>query len=396
MGNKLLGSLKVLLLFLVLHFAPSALGTGWAAWPEFTVGPPEDYGAFFSVSKNPQNIIIGWTRYDRYEAPDKLGLLMRKVDFRQRGADGEWDLPPKAYVDDVVSYEIKVYEYENRKISRIIRYSDPGINQIPLIDDTVKEYEEHFYDQLGDLILKKKLDPAGELIEYSKIGYNPEALEITYVKYIGKGPDDSWFAGDDDTVGKYQVLSFSDDFKLLGWVEYVGSGPNGTWFDHDDVKKETVVYTYEADCIVEHWTYELSGDKQVTTFYLDADKRCTRIVQELNGTTRGYVDFLYDSRGRITDALSYYGPGSDSIWFTPDDYEICFTRTFYYKVYADLDGDGENTLKDVILALQMLSGVVGPTDLRPDYATAGTDVNNDGRIGFHELLYSLQVLLKTR
>lgn len=130
-------------------------------------------------------------------------------------------------------------------------------------------------------------DPAGELIEYNKIAYNPGALQITYVKYIGKGPDDSWFVGDDDIIGKYQVLSFSDDFKLLGWTEYIGAGPNDIWFDDDDIKKDTVIYSYKTDRIEEHWTDELIGEKQLTTFYLDADNRYTRIVQELNDTTVG-------------------------------------------------------------------------------------------------------------
>ncbi|MDM8522837.1 C13 family peptidase [Desulfococcaceae bacterium HSG8] len=52
---------------------------------------------------------------------------------------------------------------------------------------------------------------------------------------------------------------------------------------------------------------------------------------------------------------------------------------------GDLDGDGETGMKDLVTALQVLSGAPGV--IWYDYASAGTDVNGDNRVGTEEVFF---------
>lgn len=56
---------------------------------------------------------------------------------------------------------------------------------------------------------------------------------------------------------------------------------------------------------------------------------------------------------------------------------------------GDTNGDGNVDLADVILALQVISGM-NSTGVRSDYASSGADVNGDGKIGIEEAIYILQ------
>lgn len=56
---------------------------------------------------------------------------------------------------------------------------------------------------------------------------------------------------------------------------------------------------------------------------------------------------------------------------------------------GDINGGGVN-LDDAITALQVLSGVNGSGQIRPDYVTSGADVNGDSRVGLEEAIYILQ------
>lgn len=56
---------------------------------------------------------------------------------------------------------------------------------------------------------------------------------------------------------------------------------------------------------------------------------------------------------------------------------------------GDINGDHTVDLKDAILAMQALTGVV-PAEILPDYAASGVDVNGDNRIGLTEAIYILQ------
>jgi len=48
-------------------------------------------------------------------------------------------------------------------------------------------------------------------------------------------------------------------------------------------------------------------------------------------------------------------------------------------------------LTDIILALQVLAGGT-PAGIRPDYASSGTDVNGDNKVGIEEVGYILQTI----
>lgn len=52
-------------------------------------------------------------------------------------------------------------------------------------------------------------------------------------------------------------------------------------------------------------------------------------------------------------------------------------------------------LTDAILALQVISGM-NPIGVRSDYASSGADVNEDGKIGLEEVIYTLQVVSELR
>jgi len=55
---------------------------------------------------------------------------------------------------------------------------------------------------------------------------------------------------------------------------------------------------------------------------------------------------------------------------------------------GDINGDGMVDLADAVLALKVMAGI--NATIRPIYPASGTDVNGDGKVGQHELLYILQ------
>jgi peptidyl-prolyl cis-trans isomerase A (cyclophilin A) len=69
-----------------------------------------------------------------------------------------------------------------------------------------------------------------------------------------------------------------------------------------------------------------------------------------------------------------------------------FVEDFFTVVIGgDLDGDGEVSLADAILALSVQTGM-HPAGLRPDYSSSGADINEDDRIGTEEALFVLSVV----
>jgi hypothetical protein len=62
---------------------------------------------------------------------------------------------------------------------------------------------------------------------------------------------------------------------------------------------------------------------------------------------------------------------------------------------GDINGDGRTDLADAMLALQIMAGL-NPDGIDPDYASSGADVNGDGKVGWEELVYILQVVLEER
>ena len=69
-----------------------------------------------------------------------------------------------------------------------------------------------------------------------------------------------------------------------------------------------------------------------------------------------------------------------------------FTRKL---LKGDLNNDGAVNLADAILALKAIGGL-NPVGMRFDYATFGTDVNGDKKIGLAEVIYILQKVAGVR
>ena len=62
---------------------------------------------------------------------------------------------------------------------------------------------------------------------------------------------------------------------------------------------------------------------------------------------------------------------------------------------GDINGDGFLSQADVDIALQVLAGK-NPDGIRSDYASSGADVNDDGRIGMHEVIYVKEKISSVR
>lgn len=62
---------------------------------------------------------------------------------------------------------------------------------------------------------------------------------------------------------------------------------------------------------------------------------------------------------------------------------------------GDISGDTKVDMTDAVLALQVMVGMK-PEGVRANYAVSGMDVNDDAKIGLHELLYILQTVAGLR
>jgi hypothetical protein len=82
--------------------------------------------------------------------------------------------------------------------------------------------------------------------------------------------------------------------------------------------------------------------------------------------------------------------GTATITVTVSDGQASASDSFVLTVTAkalpgDLNGDNSVDQVDLSLALKVLAGI--SADIRDDYVTCGADVNGDGRIGMHEVIY---------
>ncbi len=61
-----------------------------------------------------------------------------------------------------------------------------------------------------------------------------------------------------------------------------------------------------------------------------------------------------------------------------------------YAVAGDLDADGQATVADAVLALQVLAGIDTGSGLRPDFDGSDADVDGDGKVAFPDIIHLLQ------
>jgi hypothetical protein len=109
------------------------------------------------------------------------------------------------------------------------------------------------------------------------------------------------------------------------------------------------------------------------------------IYYTTNGTNPTVSSSVYSSPIPIaaTTNLKFFAKD------TAGNSEVVKTQTYTIVIPGDLNGDGEVTMTDAILALQVIAGMQ-PNGLRSNYTTSGADVNGDAKLGMEELLFILQ------
>ncbi|MDP2647072.1 MAG: Ig-like domain-containing protein [Desulfobacterales bacterium] len=100
-----------------------------------------------------------------------------------------------------------------------------------------------------------------------------------------------------------------------------------------------------------------------------------------NSSYKGIYDkFGVDGRYILT----VYAKDDDGLLSEPMQ-----VRVYKNVVLGDLDGDKNVNLADLILALQVLSGL-NPAGLRTNYVASGVDVDGNDEVGMAEMLYIMQ------
>ena len=102
----------------------------------------------------------------------------------------------------------------------------------------------------------------------------------------------------------------------------------------------------------------------------------------------GNVAYSIVTAAATSTDSNYNGLNADDVSVTNNDNDTAG------KV-GDINGDGAVDLRDAVVALQTLSGVI-PAGIRNDYASSGADVNGDGKIGMVEVIFILQSLVGLR
>ncbi len=73
----------------------------------------------------------------------------------------------------------------------------------------------------------------------------------------------------------------------------------------------------------------------------------------------------------------------------PDKRGSIWLLTVEPALPGDINGDGNVDMADALLAAKALAGIT-PDGVRSDYLISGADVNGDGKIGLHEMIYILK------
>lgn len=102
----------------------------------------------------------------------------------------------------------------------------------------------------------------------------------------------------------------------------------------------------------------------------------------------------YDGKGIILvedmkNTTQYEVAGGDSIQLFTIEFRMDAENS---DIKTDMDGSNAVDLKDVIVALRVLSCMNVSADLRWDYVDADIDINGDAQVGLEELINSLQTI----
>jgi VCBS repeat-containing protein len=118
----------------------------------------------------------------------------------------------------------------------------------------------------------------------------------------------------------------------------------------------------------------------------DSNEASVLVKIDLTGDTDsdGLLDWEEAEAGTLVDNPDTDG---DGILDGDDPYPL--------YVMADFDGDGNLTLADLVMGLQILSGCA-PSGVQAQYNGPGNDVDGDGLIGQEDIIFLLQTLAGSR
>lgn len=213
----------------------------------------------------------------------------------------------------------------------------------------------------------------------------------TYIWNRQEAPDDNyeekrWIAKNNYDVLFYQIWGNEgtiDPAILLnspGVINKLKSVVGDTWIQEFDFGSTHVKSTHYIESIDETITVPAG------TF-----TNCVRI-RELNETTQNSTtEYEYEKHWFAPNIgpIIYrdYTNNWQSVRFSQE--LISFSITIR-GLPGDVNGDGKTELTDAIIGLKGLSGAEISSDIRPNYASSGADVNGDSRVGMEEVVYVMQ------
>ncbi|MDX1810343.1 MAG: hypothetical protein R3240_00225 [Gammaproteobacteria bacterium] len=277
--------------------------------------------------------------------------LTRVTWYSAPGPDGLWQT-----ADDVVG---SYHDHASPEPGVLYTlYRGPGADQTWFTtDDEILYYHKLFSDANGAVIGIATYTLAGDdgiwFTDDDFIGWiNTETTtgnETRRAMYLGAGPDNDWRTLSDNSVYRFSISMLN----ILGQTErysfYLDAGADTRPFTGDDIPIYYRNYQYDSQDRIKDVT--VYGGAGVDNTWFTADDLVRSCKQQLRDTndlpyrtlstlpgtdlscftsddiTWGYHDDTFNADNLVSDAKSYFLPGIDKTWFTPDDVLI-YARTY--------------------------------------------------------------------
>lgn len=186
-------------------------------------------------------------------------------------------------------------------------------------------------------------------------------------------------SGSNDRAG-FSLIVISDDKKGLE----IGFWENRVWVQDDDPALFVQAEGVETDTT--------SGFFRYGVWVRGADYQIWKNgAPILTGSLRNYTAF--DSQELVIQILNPYRTANFLFFGDNTSSAEAISEVAHVAVSlhspGDLNGSGDASLADAIVALQALAGM-SPAALDPEWAVAGGDVDGDFRAGLAEAVYALQ------
>jgi hypothetical protein len=231
-------------------------------------------------------------------------------------------------------------------------------------DDTVLASERYDYDGTAKLTKDVISSESGTDVSYGSYMYDSAGRCVRYTKYVGPGPDGTWFTAD-DTIGYYIDYAYNSDSRLFRVIHYAGPGPDGIWVSQDDVVSQYEEYRYDpVGRESGHLKYSTAGkdaiwftaDDTLSHFNKKVRNIQGRVVYDIKyssfsftnnnsgqdiwsgGGIVNYREYIYDTSGRVSKIVTYADPGADNVWHSQDDIVAGYCTVLY-------DSTGNKTTK---------------------------------------------------